>query len=735
MRRLKRTSYLARYFRNYLLIGLCPVALFILCFGLTAMTSLRTEIDNSHYAAFAQFTSSLDHLLSRAELVASHLSDGEMDLRALREAPEEAYPRASLAQMLSVYEDQLQWDVPAMLFVRGVPQVYTADGQMSYQEFQHSLAAVADLDQSGFFKAISSVTRPTVQRLVGTREQGGAMALLYPIPAMQAVPEATLCFLADGRVLGSMMENCITDLEGNLYLFSNIYQEVFRLEALPQLDAPKRLAGVGVQDVGGSVAMRAVLQNGSLSASFVSPRHVFYRRLDQQRRNILLAALGILVLSVAVAFLMSRRSYSPLRNLVRGIDVPAGAAMDNEFELLQTHMDDVNRRNSELDRRLSQQQPVVVEACLTKLMQGKLSDAGEAAFHLRCAGIDLEGRACFALLVGVQAGPAADCDEQLDSLRPHLRGPVPGGGHAYALDSDVDGLLPVLVACPPAGESDPRSAMAKALLNALMVQPPMRLMAGAGCLCRDPMQLHDSCMEALAVVRELLPGSGSDFACYDQVSDQAQPLSFPVLDCALLTQSLKQADVQMARKALDKIMDVISRTESFLYAQCLCFDVLNNVLRTIQQLQPSFPAQQVHALCGFHTTEEFRRGIQQVIETFCQSYGDIRESRASQMREELIGYVAEHVFQYDFGLDQIAETFHLSQSYLSRFYKQETGFTFTQYVTNLRLDRAKRLLAETGLPLKEIVSQVGYIDTASFVRKFKSCEGVTPGQWRETYRA
>lgn len=737
---MKKKSWLARYFRNYLLIGLLPVALFILAFGLTALTSLRTEIDNSHYAAFSQFAASLDHLLGKAELVVSHLSASGLDTPALREAPEDGYSAALLAQTLSAYEDQLLWQVPAFLFVRGTPWVYTAQGGMHYQDFQQYVAPLCNLDYSGFFTAVSSVTRPTAHRLVREVQPeptpGGAMALLYPIPALQAVPEATLCFLVDERVLTDMLENCITNLEGNLYLFSSTYQAVFSLERLPQSSAPAPLRpqGVGIQSSGERVVMRSVLQNGGLSVSLVSPKGVFYRQLYQTRRNILLAALVILALSVSVAFLMSRRAYSPLRRLMRGISMPAAGAADNEFDLIQTHMDTVARRNSELGQQLIRQQPMVMEACLTKLLQGKLASPAEMDFHLRCAGIDLSGRMSFALLIGIQGGPAAECDAQLDCLRLRLRGPLPGGGHAYAPDSDVDGLAAVLVVCPPAWESDPRAALAQGLLTPLAPQPPLRLLAGAGCLCRDPMQLHDSCMEALAVVREFLPGSDASFACYDQAACQPHRLSFPSLDCALLTQSLRQADALMARKALNKIMDVIRRTESFLYAQCLCFDVINNVLRTIQALQPQFSSPQIHALCAFHTTEEFQRGIVQLIDAFCQSYGDIRESRTSKMREELIDYVAKHVFQYDFGLDQIADAFHLSQSYLSRFYKQETGYTFTQYVTNLRLDRAKRLLTETELPLKDIVARVGYIDTASFVRKFKSCEGVTPGQFRDAYK-
>lgn len=735
---MKRKSYLARTFRNYLLIGLAPVALFMLTFGLTAQTSLRSEIDNSHYAAFSQFADTLDHLLSKAELVVSHLSASGLDLKAMRDEAPGGYPAdAPLTQALSAYEDQMLWQVPVALFIRGVPRLYTAQGAMDYQAFQQSVAAMGSLDHSGFFKTISTIRQPKVLPLVqGPQADAGAMALLYPIPAMAAVPTATLCFLVDQSVIAGMMDNCIHGLEGNLYVFSNIYYEVLRLEGLPQSDAPElaRLPGVGVQDGGGSVVMRAVSKNGSLSVSFVSPKGSFYRRLDRMRRNILAVALTILVLAVAVAVLLSRRSYLPLRQLMRGIDVPAGEAADNEFELIQTHMNAVARRNSELDQQLTRQQPMVMEACLSRLLQGKLSSPSEMDFHLRCAGIDLSGRTSFALLMGVQGGPDDACEAQLDRLRLQLRGPLPGGGHAYAMDSDVDGLVAALIVCPVAGEDDPRAALAQGLMAKLTPQPPLRLTAGAGCLCHEPMQLHDSCMEALAVVREFLPGGDAAFACYDQAAKEPQRLSFPSLDCALLVQSLKQADVQMARKALDKIMETIRRTDSLLYVQCLCYDVINNVLRTIQALQPQFACPQIHALCAFHTPEEFQRGVLQLIEAFCQSYGDIRESRSSRMREELIGYVADHVFQYDFGLDQIAEAFHLSQSYLSRFYKQETGYTFTQYVTNLRLDRAKRLLTETDLPLKDIVVQVGYIDTASFVRKFKSCEGVTPGQFRDAYK-
>ena len=71
---------------------------------------------------------------------------------------------------------------------------------------------------------------------------------------------------------------------------------------------------------------------------------------------------------------------------------------------------------------------------------------------------------------------------------------------------------------------------------------------------------------------------------------------------------------------------------------------------------------------------------------------------------------------------------------MSRFFKQETGCSFIQYITMIRMDCAKELLINSDMQIKDIVAQIGYIDVANFVRKFKTYEGVTPGQYREKMR-
>ena len=54
-----------------------------------------------------------------------------------------------------------------------------------------------------------------------------------------------------------------------------------------------------------------------------------------------------------------------------------------------------------------------------------------------------------------------------------------------------------------------------------------------------------------------------------------------------------------------------------------------------------------------------------------------------------------------------------------------------RYVTMMGMNRAKEVVVNSNMQIKDVVAEVGYIDVANFVRKFKNYEGMTPGQYRE----
>jgi AraC family transcriptional regulator len=88
-------------------------------------------------------------------------------------------------------------------------------------------------------------------------------------------------------------------------------------------------------------------------------------------------------------------------------------------------------------------------------------------------------------------------------------------------------------------------------------------------------------------------------------------------------------------------------------------------------------------------------------------------------------------FARELALEEIAAAAYLSEYHFGRLFKQITGVTPHVYLANLRLERARSLLAETGLPISEVASMVGYHSQSHFTKVFKSITGVTPGTYRD----
>ncbi|PYG87434.1 two-component system response regulator YesN [Ruminiclostridium sufflavum DSM 19573] len=82
-------------------------------------------------------------------------------------------------------------------------------------------------------------------------------------------------------------------------------------------------------------------------------------------------------------------------------------------------------------------------------------------------------------------------------------------------------------------------------------------------------------------------------------------------------------------------------------------------------------------------------------------------------------------------LDDVSREVNISPYYFSKIFKEETGVNFIDYLTDIRIDKAKDLLENTDFSMKEICGKVGYSDPNYFSRSFKKNVGVTPTDYKE----
>ena len=95
-------------------------------------------------------------------------------------------------------------------------------------------------------------------------------------------------------------------------------------------------------------------------------------------------------------------------------------------------------------------------------------------------------------------------------------------------------------------------------------------------------------------------------------------------------------------------------------------------------------------------------------------------------------YLQEHLAE-EISLTVLAGQFHLNPQYISQLFKSEIGVNFLAYLTNIRMEKAKKLLLSTSLPIAEVAEQSGYGDYRVFTKVFKKSEGVTPSQYRRDF--
>lgn len=98
--------------------------------------------------------------------------------------------------------------------------------------------------------------------------------------------------------------------------------------------------------------------------------------------------------------------------------------------------------------------------------------------------------------------------------------------------------------------------------------------------------------------------------------------------------------------------------------------------------------------------------------------------------ESILSYVKQH-FAEEIYLEKIAEALGIHPKYLSRIFKERTGVNLSEYVSLLRITKAKELLETSQKSVGEIGELVGFENRTTFFRSFKKMEGVSPNEYRK----
>ena len=122
--------------------------------------------------------------------------------------------------------------------------------------------------------------------------------------------------------------------------------------------------------------------------------------------------------------------------------------------------------------------------------------------------------------------------------------------------------------------------------------------------------------------------------------------------------------------------------------------------------------------------------VRQIYEKVCEIVNERKRSHNRELAERIRNYLDTHYADDGLCLTSVGEVFNLNERYLSTFFREQLGESFTGYLMRIRMDMAKTLLLESELPIVEIAERVGYANVDTFRKAYKRYTGSAPSALR-----
>lgn len=220
----------------------------------------------------------------------------------------------------------------------------------------------------------------------------------------------------------------------------------------------------------------------------------------------------------------------------------------------------------------------------------------------------------------------------------------------------------------------------------------------------------------------------------DNLRDEDYALIRALSEQAL--ESLKLADPDLAEQSVCVLFDQIDalHIRSMLFITSTCVDLLTKGVEVVKQAIADKSSLEIRLILDriaeVRTVQEMReltlRSLRGMACTIAEQKTEMSRIvlRATRMVQQ--EYMANLTIQ------QMAERLHVSVNYLQSQFKKEVGSTIRQYMTDVRIEQAKRLLIQSACKVADVAGQVGYRDTDYFVRVFREATGLTPNEYRRS---
>ena len=203
---------------------------------------------------------------------------------------------------------------------------------------------------------------------------------------------------------------------------------------------------------------------------------------------------------------------------------------------------------------------------------------------------------------------------------------------------------------------------------------------------------------------------------------------YPEREVSSLKTAVDNSDVKRAGLLLDELLDVIEVVDDTM-SSVILWEV-SEIFKVDREQLLRLQKDNRDNLKAFSIG--FLKEMKKKVETLKKRETERNSGYKKRDIMDVLNYIYENYLDDNFSVKSMASHFQTSVSNISHFFKKNMEVTISQYVEQIKLERAKEMLKTSDKKVSEIAEILRYANSTAFIEMFKKYEGVTPGAYRES---
>lgn len=681
-----------------------------------------------------------------------------------------------------------------ILYLNNKDFMFTSRGKTSMETLFDNIVRISSKDASSLIKKLQHLELPEMLK-IPKRDKDTSLpvqdpfdvfqdseknytfyaypAYLYPIPQVKGDTYGTVVFRINCSKLNDIMQATLGDMVGEVHIFTDDFEELYSIES------GKLISSIEIKDVlkNGNNKQRSYYKgkygqqvcnttyiNNKISVidiqskltgyHYVTVLNIidYFNKVANMQKNIFILLVSVVLAGIAMSTVLAFKNYRPVWSLMKLMNVMKNSKINdkdknidedkniiyyfkNEFDEIETSIYDMLEENRVLTDKVKLQRPYVEDQIISMLLKGSIHNKSKIIDILSISDIKMTDQYFTVLILSTCNNRESANDVSFSELSYCINIFLRQNfcGNFYSLEMLKGNIIIILNSGYEDLSRDNLQELLTGLQALLYRNSKIRVNIGVGRIYGDILDISTSFNEALSALDyNLIKGSGELLFFEDIIDIDDNIYWYPIEQQTRLIQFLRQGDIDMFNSELSKICDTIKkRNNSTGMIKAICFGIVNCIINVVNELDTEEFTDEVEDMLKFKSLEELQDRMKKMAASICNFINEKKQCGNEALKNAMLEFIHENYTENGLCLDMLAEELNLTSKYLSKVFKEQVGCRFGDYVRQIRIKNAKKLLIDTDMTIKEIVSEIGYGDTANFIRTFRIFEGVTPGDFRK----